>query len=87
MASTGIDRPIMAEVRSIQDEKNEKHFLDETPVAYGVDDEIRAPSLNSDESNRPLFDSTHRKLKPRHIQLIGIGGYVKDTTEPSCRTC
>src|SRR5882757_9268227 len=22
------------------------------------------------------FDSTHRKLKPRHIQLIGIGGTI-----------
>lgn len=78
MASTGLDRPIMADVRSIHNnEKNEKHPIDETPIAYGIDDEARAPSLNSDASNQPLFDSTHRKLKPRHIQLIGIGGYVK----------
>ena len=28
------------------------------------------------DSNEPkyLLDSMHRKLKPRHIQLIGIGG-------------
>ena len=25
---------------------------------------------------KPLGDSTHRKLKPRHIQLIGIGGTI-----------
>lgn len=78
MTSTGLDRPTRAEVRSIHNENNEKHSMDETPIAYGVDDEVRAPSLNSDEPNRPLFDSTHRKLKPRHIQLIGIGGYVKN---------
>ena len=87
MASTSIDRPITAEVRSIHNEKYGKHSMDETPIAYGVDDEVRAPSLDSDESNRPLFDSTHRKLKPRHIQLIGIGGYVKNTTRTSCGTC
>ena len=74
MTSTGLDRPIMAEVGSIHKEKNEKHSMEESPIAYGADDEVRAPSPNSDESNKPLFDSTHRKLKPRHIQLIGIGG-------------
>ncbi|MCJ1308155.1 hypothetical protein MMC25_001807 [Agyrium rufum] len=25
---------------------------------------------------KPVYDSTHRKLKPRHIQLIGIGGTI-----------
>lgn len=84
MASTGTDRPVMAEVRSIH---NEKLSMDETPIAHGVDDEVRAPSLDSDESTRSLFDSTHRKLKPRHIQLIGIGGYAKNRAELRCRTC
>jgi amino acid permease len=28
------------------------------------------------ESVQVGFDSTHRKLKPRHIQLIGIGGTI-----------
>lgn len=46
------------------------------PMAYGVGDEMRTFSSNSDESNKSIFDNTHRKLKPRHIQLIGIGGYV-----------
>ncbi|KAK9580325.1 general amino acid permease agp2 [Aspergillus fumigatus] len=26
--------------------------------------------------SKPTFDHTHRKLKPRHIQLIGIGGTI-----------
>jgi amino acid permease len=28
------------------------------------------------ESVKVGYDSTHRKLKPRHIQLIGIGGTI-----------
>ncbi|KAF2656564.1 hypothetical protein K491DRAFT_567675, partial [Lophiostoma macrostomum CBS 122681] len=27
-------------------------------------------------SVKSVYDSTHRKLKPRHIQLIGIGGTI-----------
>ncbi|KAF2869802.1 amino acid permease/ SLC12A domain-containing protein [Massariosphaeria phaeospora] len=38
---------------------------------YG--DERRRASL---VSIRTVHDSTHRKLKPRHIQLIGIGGTI-----------
>lgn len=29
-----------------------------------------------DESIKTGYDHTHRKLKPRHIQLIGIGGTI-----------
>ena len=29
-----------------------------------------------DDSKKLAYDHTHRKLKPRHIQLIGIGGTV-----------
>ncbi|CAD6566192.1 MAG: hypothetical protein ASARMPRED_008588 [Alectoria sarmentosa] len=77
MASTSLEQPPMAHVRLIHnDEKNENHGMDETPIAYGVDDQVRASSPGSDDSNKPLFDSTHRKLKPRHIQLIGIGGTI-----------
>lgn len=27
-------------------------------------------------SMKPTYDHTHRKLKPRHVQLIGIGGTI-----------
>ena len=43
-------------------------------------DRVRAdstlPYTYSDDSLKPILDDTHRKLKPRHIQLIGIGGYM-----------
>ena len=86
MASTGLDHPTMAEVRSTHVAQNEKHAMDETPIAFGIDDDVRASSFNSDRSNKPLFDNTHRKLKPRHIQLIGIGGYVENLTQLSRKT-
>ena len=35
----------------------------------------RASSRDSDSLDKPA-DSTHRKLKSRHIQLIGIGGTI-----------
>ncbi|KAF6221077.1 hypothetical protein HO133_002758 [Letharia lupina] len=67
----------MADVPSIHNnEKDETHGMDAPPVAHGVDEEVRTSSPSSDDSNKPLFDSTHRKLKPRHIQLIGIGGTI-----------
>ena len=87
MTSTSLDRHPMADVRSIhRNEGNEKHRLDETPIAYGIGDEVRPYSPNSDDSNKPLFDNTHRKLKPRHIQLIGIGGYASGIHDYSLMT-
>ncbi|OQD68116.1 hypothetical protein PENPOL_c003G10190 [Penicillium polonicum] len=35
----------------------------------------RSPSLDSG-SMESTYDHTHRKLKPRHVQLIGIGGTI-----------
>ncbi|KAF7115229.1 hypothetical protein CNMCM5793_001656 [Aspergillus hiratsukae] len=29
-----------------------------------------------DGASKPVYDHTHRRLKPRHIQLIGIGGTI-----------
>ncbi|KAL2832353.1 hypothetical protein BJY01DRAFT_101254 [Aspergillus pseudoustus] len=29
-----------------------------------------------EEGSKPRHDHTHRKLKPRHVQLIGIGGTI-----------
>ncbi|KAL4879792.1 hypothetical protein BJY04DRAFT_219874 [Aspergillus karnatakaensis] len=29
-----------------------------------------------EEGSKPLYDQTHRRLKPRHVQLIGIGGTI-----------
>lgn len=88
MATTGFDRPSAAHVRPMNvDEK-----YGGTPIDQGIDSEALPYSPSGDDSLKSRIDSTHRKLKSRHIQLIGIGGYatscVGDTmcfeTEPYC---
>ncbi len=73
MASTGFEPGDSAE-RTMHGKEmlDEKHKFDETPMAYGVHDDEANPAYESTE--KLVMDSTHRKLKPRHIQLIGIGG-------------
>lgn len=41
--------------------------------AYGFSAATRRPS---EDGSLKQYDETHRKLKPRHIQLIGIGGTI-----------
>ena len=48
-----------------------------SPTAYRVRADSSLPYTYSDDSLKPILDDTHRKLKPRHIQLIGIGGYTR----------
>ncbi|KAF2471983.1 uncharacterized protein BDR25DRAFT_259261 [Lindgomyces ingoldianus] len=67
MASTGVDYAPQA-----FDEK--KPPLDQEQPAYSYDVEGRRGSLAT--SVKTVHDSTRRKLKPRHIQLIGIGGTI-----------
>ena len=45
-------------------------------MANDIDDDALPYSVADDEALKPRVDSTHRNLKPRHIQLIGIGGYA-----------
>lgn len=71
MASTGLEHQGTGSIRSY---RGEKYPYDGTPMARGVDDEASPYSPDGDDSLKPRIDSTHRKLKPRHIQLIGIGG-------------
>lgn len=40
---------------------------------YGL---TETPTYMTSDSIKVTYDSTHRKLKPRHIQLIGIGGTI-----------
>ena len=51
--------------------KGETTVLPEKDTVAGNDEEIIG-----DDVKRLAFDHTHRKLKPRHIQLIGIGGTI-----------
>jgi hypothetical protein len=41
--------------------------------AYGFSSTNRRPS---EDGSIRTYDETHRRLKPRHIQLIGIGGTI-----------
>lgn len=41
--------------------------------AYDLSNTNRRPSR---DGSIKQYDETHRKLKPRHIQLIGIGGTI-----------
>lgn len=61
MTSTGVDYGSSG----IIDEKT----ADKDVPGYDVEDRRDSDSLKK-------ADHTHRKLKPRHIQLIGIGGTI-----------
>lgn len=45
-----------------------------------INGDTEKPTYNDVEGSaasvKATHDSTHRKLKPRHIQLIGIGGTI-----------
>ena len=53
--------------------------MEKTPVSYGNDGVLRRDSAGRRMSTaKGALDSTHRKLKARHIQLIGIGCATQD---------
>ena len=78
MTSTAVDKGGLHPTHAQKAPYSEKCALDETPIAYGVHEPeaARPYSPGGGSSLQPVYDSTHRKLKPRHIQLIGIGGYA-----------
>ena len=82
MSSTAFDKSSPGNARP-----TEKWTADETAAAVGVKAEAQdhLPYSSSEESFTPIHDNTHRRLKPRHIQLIGIGGYESLLIELSPR--
>jgi amino acid transporter len=55
--------------------------IDKRPMEHGVAIDEEKPPLEPRSSSvvgsvRDLRDNTHRTLKSRHIQLIGIGGTI-----------
>ena len=72
MASKASDTQIATSTGSIS--RTDRLSKDETALAYGINPNEALPYSASEESLKPVYDDTHRKLKPRHIQLIGIGG-------------
>jgi amino acid transporter len=70
MASTGVKQDVSSNVYKRSDaEKPPVDSLSSSGARTSADDG-EAGSLP------PSYDHTHRKLKPRHIQLIGIGGTI-----------
>ena len=47
--------------------------MEKTPVGYDTGVERRDSAGRRMSTAHGTYDSTHRKLKARHIQLIGIG--------------
>ncbi|KAG6015072.1 hypothetical protein E4U54_004316, partial [Claviceps lovelessii] len=74
MASSGIDSFHPPGSRSASRSGQEKQH----PVEADTKIESRRPSsvVQVSLSGGPTRDATHRKLKSRHIQLIGIGGTI-----------
>lgn len=74
MASTGVDVPSSAMSESIMSgqEKEKKQFDSEKHEEAGELSHSDSPS----SAPQYASDLTHRQLRPRHIQLIGIGGTI-----------
>ena len=75
MSSTGFEKPGSRQPSDMEKTTTTSpmDFKDRTP---DQDAETAIPYTSSDDSLKPAIDTTRRKLKPRHIQLIGIGGWV-----------
>ncbi|KAI9677014.1 MAG: hypothetical protein M1817_006853 [Caeruleum heppii] len=78
MTSTGVDRSVddkmPVERQHPMTEKGTLSGEHSPPGSKPYDDE-QIP-YDSRESSLKTSDFTHRKLKPRHVQLIGIGGTI-----------
>ena len=74
MASTGFERPSYNDAT-----RKQKELADISPSDTQKDERDAEDAIpySPDRSDlKPVYDSTHRRLKPRHIQLIGIGGTI-----------
>lgn len=76
MASSGVDIPgsALAEYEVAAAEKENVQYskmMHEAP-------KVQSPNYQDSDSVEinVSYDSTHRQLRPRHIQLIGIGGTI-----------
>lgn len=70
MASTGVDMPhsAMSDYIISGQKKEGKQFEKEKHEEAQIESESA--------SEKVVSDLTHRQLRPRHIQLIGIGGTI-----------
>jgi amino acid transporter len=73
MASTGVEIPGSAMAEYITSQRKEEY--DDYEKKEHEEAKIQSRDSDSDYV-KPTSDSTHRQLRPRHIQLIGIGGTI-----------
>ena len=79
MASTGFDignEKIVVDRHPSKSEEKIRSSKDGEAQYAPPNDEETAIRYSSVDSNAPKLDLTRRQLKPRHIQLIGIGGTI-----------
>jgi len=69
MASSSIDVPGSAGIEHIMYEKDKDY-------GYSKEKHEEAQIESASLSVKLTYDSTHRQLRPRHIQLMGIGGTI-----------
>lgn len=74
MASTGVDhKPSSPTAEYITTSQNNEY----NEFEKNQHEEEKIQSRDSDTGSIKISsDSTHRQLRPRHIQLIGIGGTI-----------
>lgn len=79
MASTALDSRYTAGYQEQHEKKslNDQARREKLSSIPGNDSEAVVQYATEDlDQFTPHHDNTHRRLKPRHIQLIGIGGCV-----------
>ncbi|PWY86297.1 hypothetical protein BO70DRAFT_395399 [Aspergillus heteromorphus CBS 117.55] len=74
--ATAINNEGQSSITSRHGLSAEKHAEDSTDVPAKAAIVNDGEEAIGDDSKILAFDHTHRKLKPRHIQLIGIGGTI-----------
>lgn len=74
MDETPLSRGIRT--HSPDDEEAVRRGSRKASVVASIKANYKLADTQYDVSIHEGFDQTHRKLKPRHIQLIGIGGTI-----------
>jgi len=75
MASTGFDRGHSSPTSEYITANQNKEY-NEFEKNKHEEEKIQSRESLSGGSIKISYDSTHRQLRPRHIQLIGIGGTI-----------
>ena len=75
MASTGVDHGHSSPASEYITSSQNKEY-NEFEKNKHEEEKIQSANSISGGSIKISFDSTHRQLRPRHIQLIGIGGTI-----------